>query len=167
MEEIINRVANSSLKTIDLEDFYPKQEILTLDINTWLYKGLILKEKDFREALKVYNWELFKGKYVVLTNENEAILPSWAFLLVSTYLNKLAIKTIIGSCPNDMLVLLYSEIIDALSLDEYKNERVILKGCAKKPVPTNAYIFLMEKLQPFAKSIMYGEACSTVPLTKS
>lgn len=167
MEEIINRVANSSLVTIDLEDYFPKEEIILLDIAKWLHEGLILKEKEFRQALKEHDWTVYENCYVVLTNQNEAILPSWAFLLIATYLNNIAIKTIIGKEKEDMLSLLYAEIISNLSLENYNQQRFILKGCAKKPVPANAYLFLIERLQPIAKSIMYGEACSTVPLVKS
>ena len=167
MEEIINRVANSSLITIDLEDYFPKEEIVLLDISQWLEQEIILREKEFRQALKEHNWELYKNCYVVLTNKNEAILPSWAYILISTYLYSIALKTIIGKEKEDMLNLLYLEIIANLPIENYTNQRLILKGCAKKPVPPNAYLFLMEKLQPIAKSIMYGEACSTVPLYKS
>jgi hypothetical protein len=166
MEEIINRVTNSSLITIDLEDYFPKEEIVLLDISQWLEQGIILREKEFRESLKNHNWETYKNKYVVLTNETEAILPSWAFVLIATYLNPISLKTIIGKSQEDLLNILYSDIIKNLPIETYKDQRLILKGCAKKPVPENAYLFLMERLQPIAKSIMYGEACSTVPLVK-
>lgn len=166
MEEIINRVTNSSLITIDLEDYFPKQEIVLLDVAQWLEQGIILREKEFRQSLKEHNWTIYKNKYVVLTNENEAILPSWAFILIATYLNPIALKTVIGSEQKDMLNMLYAKIISEMSLEPYQNQRLILKGCAKKPVPENAYLFLLERLQSIAKSIMYGEACSTVPLVK-
>ncbi len=166
MEEIINRVANSSLITIDLEDYFPKEEIVLIDIKQWLFEGYILKEKEFRDSLKAYDFSSYKNSYVVLTNTNEAIIPSWAFILIATYLNPITIKTIIGKEKEDMLSLLYANIIANLPLEEFNQQRLILKGCAKKPVPSNAYIFLIERLQPIAKSIMYGEACSTVPLVK-
>lgn len=166
MNEIINKVANSSLITIDLEDYFPKEEIILLDIGQWLEQGIILREKEFRQALKNHNWAEYENKFVVLTNENEAILPSWAFILIATYLNPIAIKTIIGKQIEDMLELIYKQVILELSIENYKDQRLILKGCAKKPVPENAYLFLIERLQPIAKSVMYGEACSTVPLVK-
>ena len=163
--EIVNRVANSKLVTINLEDHYPPGQRVLLDIKDWLLDGFVLREKDFREQAKNHDWEQYSGAYVALTCSSDAIIPGWAFMLLSTYLNPVAKKVVVG----DLLLLesvLYSEIIDKLDVSEYEGVPVIIKGCSRKPVPQNAYIDLINKLQPVARSIMYGEACSSVPLFK-
>ena len=164
-DEIINRVANSSLKTIDLEEFYPLGERISIDIKPWLFKGFILKEKEFRTSLKNYNWSAYKNKYIALYCSSEAIIPSWAYMLIATYLMPFAKKTIVGSLLG-LENAIFQEIITNFNIEEYKNKPVIIKGCANKPIPETAYIQLIEKLQPIAKSIMFGEACSSVPLYK-
>ncbi len=164
-DEIINRVANSSLKTIDLEEFYPLGERISIDIKPWLFKGFILKEKEFRTSLKNYNWSAYKNKYIALYCSSEAIIPSWAYMLIATYLLPFAKKTIVGSLLG-LENAIFQEIITNFNIEEYKNKPVIIKGCANKPIPETAYIQLIEKLQPIAKSIMFGEACSSVPLYK-
>ena len=164
-DEIINKVANSSLITIDLEDFYPNGPRVVFDLKDWLYEEIILREKDFRQNLKEHDWSQYEGKYVAMTCTADAIVPSWAYLLVATYLQPVAKKVIHGTLA-DLDQILYTEIIKDLSLDEYKDGKIIVKGCSKKPVPESAYIQLIEKLQPVANSLMFGEACSTVPLYK-
>lgn len=164
-EEIINRVANSSLKTIDLEDFYPKGSRIVFDIKDWLFEGLILKEKDFREQVSNYNWSQYENSYVVLTCSTDAIIPSWAYLLVTTELAPFAKKIVVGDLEL-LETVLFQEIINTLDVSEYKEKPVIIKGCANKPIPASAYTLLIEKVQPVAKTIMFGEACSTVPLYK-
>ena len=164
-KEIVNRVANSELKTIDLEEFYPKGTRTIIDIKKWLFQELILKESEFREHLKNHDWEQYNNMYVALTCSCDAIIPSWAFMLITTYLSPFAKKIVVG----DLTALetsIYHEIIANFSIEEFINKPVIIKGCANKPIPETAYIQLIEKLQPFAKSIMFGEACSTVPLYK-
>ncbi|MGB7784670.1 MAG: DUF2480 family protein [Salinimicrobium sp.] len=164
-EEIINRVANSKLVTVDLEDHYPAGERVVFDIKDWLLEGIVLREKDFRTSAKAHNWSRYDGCYVALTCSTDAIIPGWAYMLLSTYLTPVAKKVVVGDL--EMLeTLIYSEIIQDLDVSEYNDLPVIIKGCSKKPVPQNAYIQLINKLQPVAKSIMYGEACSSVPLYK-
>lgn len=165
-DEIVNRVANSQLVTIDLEDWYPKGERITFDIAQWLYESLILKEKEFRKFVDDYNWSRHEGHYVALTCSADAIVPSWAYLLISTRLSPYASKVVVGT-PDLLETLIYQDIIAALDVKVYRDKRVIIKGCADKPIPATAYIILIEKLQPVVKSLMYGEACSSVPLYKS
>lgn len=163
--EIVNRVSNSKLITIDLEDFYPNGERVVLDIKNWLFHELILKESDFRESLKNHNWTEYKNKYVALTCSSDAIIPSWAYMLISTYLNPYAKKVAVGSTI-ELETIIFQDILSNFSTEEFVNKPVIIKGCANKPIPETAYLQLIEKLQPVAKSIMFGEACSTVPLFK-
>ena len=164
-EEIINKVANSKLKTIDLEELYPSGKRIVFDITDWLYEGLILREKDFRDQVKNHDWEQYKNTYVALTCSSDAIIPSWAYLLLTTALNPFAKKITVG----DLVLLetvIFQEIINNLDVSEYENLPVIIKGCANKPIPQSAYILLISKIQSIARSIMFGEACSTVPLYK-
>ncbi len=164
-EEIINKVANSKLKTIDLEEFYPSGQRIVFDITSWLYEGLILREKDFREKVKNHNWQQYENNYVALTCSSEAIIPSWAYLLLTTSLGGVAKKIVVG----DLVLLetvIFQEIINNLEVSEYENAPVIIKGCTNKPIPQSAYTLLISKLQTTARSIMFGEACSTVPLFK-
>lgn len=164
-EEIINRVSNSKLVTIDLEDFYPSGERVVFDIKDWLLDGLVLREKDFRQAAKSHDWSQYQNKFVALTCSTDAIIPGWAFMLLSTYLNPVAKQVVVGDLEQ-LETILYTEVLEKLDLSEYKDLPVIVKGCSRKPVPQNAYIQLINKLQPIARSIMYGEACSSVPLFK-
>ena len=164
-DEIINRVAKSKLITLNLEDFYPSGKRVALDIKNWLFQGLILKEKTFRETLKNYNWSEFKNHYVAVFCSSEAIVPSWAYMLVQTHLNGISKKTVFGTLET-LETVLFCSIIDNMDLSFCEGKPVIIKGCSEKPVPQNAYLLLLEKLQPVARSIMYGEACSCVPLFK-
>lgn len=165
VEEIRNRVAESKLVTFDLEDLYPEGKRVQVDISQWLYEGLLLREKEFRQSLQQVNWEAYKDAYVALYCSTEAIVPAWAYMLISTYLTPLAKKTIIGSLE-ELETVIYQNIIDGLDLEYLRDLPVIVKGCSNKPVPQNAYLFLIDKLQPIARTIMYGEACSSVPLYK-
>lgn len=165
-EEIINRVANSKLITIDLEDFYPKGKRVSIDIKPWLFEGLILKEKQFREDLKNYHWEQYQDSYVALYCSSDAIIPSWAYLLLTTKLSGIAKKVVVGNLTL-LETVLFQEVIESLDISTYKDKPIIIKGCANKPIPASAYTLLIEKLVPLAKTILYGEACSTVPLYKS
>jgi len=164
-DEIINRVAISKLVTIDLEDYYPKGERVLFDIKDWLWEGLVLREKDFRQQAGAHNWQQYQNNYVALTCSTDAIIPAWAFMLLSTYLEPYATKIVIGDL--DTLELsIYQDIISELDISEFNDQPIIIKGCSNKPIPDNAYIQLTTKLKPIAKSIMYGEACSSVPLYK-
>lgn len=164
-EEIVNRVANSKLVTFDLEDFYPEGERVLFDIKDWLLEGLVLREKDFRESAKSHDWSQYQDRFVALTCSTDAIIPGWAYMLLTTYLTPVAKKVVVGDLET-LETILYTEIIQKLDVSEYKDLPVIIKGCSKKPVPKNAYLQVINKLQPVAKSIMYGEACSSVPLFK-
>lgn len=164
-EEIINRVANSKLVTFNLEDHYPTGERKLLDIKNWLYEGIILREKEFRTALEEYDWSQYQDCYVALTCSSDAIVPGWAFMLITTKLQPIAKRIVQGSLE-DLETALYYDVINTLDLSPYQDIPIIVKGCSKRPVPPNAYIFLTQKLQKVAKSIMYGEACSSVPLFK-
>jgi hypothetical protein len=163
--EIVNRVATSQLITIDLEDFYPKGERVVFDIKNWLYHELILKETDFREHLKNHDWSQYQNKYVALTCSADAIIPSWAFMLISTYISPFSKKVVVGNLST-LETSIFQDIIHAIPVDEYLEKPIIIKGCSNKPIPETAYLQLIEKLQPIVKSIMFGEACSTVPLFK-
>lgn len=164
-EEITNRVANSKLITFNLEDFYPKGERVSFDISHWLQEGIVLREKEFRKKAKEHDWNQYQDKYVVLFCSTDAIVPGWAYLLVSLHLTPFAKKVTVGSLE-ELESILFTELLQNIDFSEYQNKPVIIKGCAHKPIPQNAYVLLAQKLQPVAKSIMYGEACSSVPLFK-
>ena len=164
-EEIVNRVANSALVTINLEDYYPKGQRILFDIKDWLFEGFVLREKDFRQQVSSFNWSQYKDCYLALTCSTDAIIPAWAYMLISLQLEPFAKKTIIGNLEA-LETSIYQDVINDLNVSEFENKLLIIKGCSKKPVPQNAYIMLASKLKPVAKSIMYGEACSSVPLYK-
>lgn len=164
-DEIINKVAQSKLVTFDLEDYYPKGERKVIDLKDWLYEGFILREKEFRNFLAEYDWEQYADAFVALTCTTDAIVPGWAYMLVTTKLQPYAKKIVQGTLV-DLETSLYQSIIEDLDVSNYANIPVIIKGCSHKPVPPNAYLQLTERLMPVAKSIMYGEACSSVPLYK-
>jgi hypothetical protein len=165
MDEIINKVANSSLEVFDLEDYYPNGIRTQIDISQWLSDGFILKEKDFREHLKQHDWTKYQDQYVAVFCSTDAILPAWAKVLVTIHLAPFAKKIVDGNLE-DLDTSLYQEILPNIDYSKYENKAVIIKGCSKKPVPNSAYVAAAQYLQPFAKSIMYGEACSAVPLYK-
>ncbi|GGD22897.1 DUF2480 family protein [Hyunsoonleella pacifica] len=164
-DEIINRVANSKLITLDLEDFYPEGKRVLFDIKDWLFEGFVLREKDFRSQVSEFNWSQYQDNYIALTCSTDAIIPGWAYMLLSINLEPYAKKVIIGNLEQ-LETSIYQDIITNLNISEYEGKPIIIKGCANKPVPQNAYIMLSNKLKPIAKSIMYGEACSSVPLYK-
>jgi hypothetical protein len=164
-DEIINKVANSLLEVFDLEDYYAKETRTQIDISQWLYEGFLLKEKDFREALKNHDWSQYENHYVAIHCSTDAIIPAWASILVTIHVSSFAKKAVFGNLQ-DLETALYQEILSTIDYSKYQDKPVIIKGCSKKPVPESAYIFAVQKLQPFSKSIMYGEACSAVPLFK-
>lgn len=164
-DEIINRVANSKLITLNLEDYYPKGNRVLFDIKDWLFEGFVLREKDFRNQVSEFDWSQYKDHYVALTCSSDAIIPGWAYMLLSIQLEAYAKKIIIGNLEN-LETYIYQDIINDLDVSEFKDMPIIIKGCSNKPVPQNAYIMLANKLKPLVKSIMYGEACSSVPLFK-
>mgnify|MGYP000073654520 CR=1 FL=1 len=165
-EEIINRVSNSKLKTFDLEEIYPEGKRVLFDVKDWLFQELILKETDFREHVKNHDWSQYKKSFVAITCSVDAIIPSWAFMLIASELTPFANKVVIGNLEL-LETTIYQELLNFVDFNEFSDSPVIIKGCANKPIPNSAYAFLIEKLQPIAKSIMFGEACSTVPLYKT
>jgi len=165
MEEIVNKVANSALEVFDLEDYYPKGIRTQIDISVWLLEGFLLKEKDFREHLKNHDWSQYQDQYVAINCNTDAVFPAWASILVAIQLAPFA-KKIVNGTLEDLDSALYEELLPIIDYSVYENKSVIIKGCSKKPVPVRAYILAAKYLQPFARSIMYGEACSAVPLLK-
>ncbi len=163
--EIINRVTNSKLITIDLEDYYPEGKRILFDIKDWLFEGLVLREKDFREKVNNFDWSQYQKSYVALTCSTDAIIPAWAYMLLVVNLEPFVEKAIIGDLDG-IETSIYQDIINQFDTSEFKDKSIIIKGCSIKPVPANAYGMLINKLKPIAKSIMYGEACSSVPLFK-
>ena len=166
MEEIANRVANSALEVFDLEDYYPKGIRSQIDISLWLLEGLLLKEKDFRLHLQQHDWSQYQNQYIAINCSTNAIVPAWASILVAIQLAPYAQKIVNGTIE-DLDSALYEELLAKIDYSAYENKAVIIKGCSKKPVPMRAYILVAHYLQPFARSIMFGEACSAVPLFKA
>jgi hypothetical protein len=163
--EIVNKVSQSGLITIDLEEYYPSGDRVLFDIKNLLYQGLILREKDFREFIKNKDWSEYKDKYVSLVCSADAIVPTWAYMLLATHLEPYAKKIVFGDLET-LETILYNEILGKINIDDYKDARVVIKGCGDLPVPKGAYVEITRLLRPVAKSIMYGEPCSTVPLYK-
>lgn len=166
MDDLINRVAQSGLKTIDLEELYVPGDRVMFDIRPLLFQEQILREKEFREQLKQTNWTAFTGKFVAITCSADAIIPTWAYMLIAINLQPFAQKIVFGSIEK-LEEVLFFEQISKLDFAVYKDARVVIKGCSKIQVPVSAYVEITQRLRPLAKSIMYGEPCSTVPLYKS
>lgn len=165
-ELIVNRVAESILTTIDLEDFYPKEEILVFDIKPFLFREQILKEKDFRDSLKNIDWQLYEGVKVAVTCSADAIVPMWAYMLIAIYLQPFA-NNIVFSTEKEYKNELLLNNIRGINKNDFLDKRVVIKGCGKLPIGEAAYLEISKLLRPVVKSIMYGEACSTVPIFKS
>jgi len=167
MEDIlINKVSESALITINLEDYYPKEEIVIFDLKDYLFMGLILKEKDFRESLKNLNLESFTRKLVTVTCSADAVIPMWAYMLTASYLQPVAKEVFFGTAEEVKKQILLSNI-SSLPVEEFTDKRIVIKGCGELPVGEAAYLQATKILRPVAKSIMYGEPCSTVPLYKA
>ncbi|EKF56678.1 hypothetical protein I215_00650 [Galbibacter marinus] len=164
-QEIRNRVAESILQTFNLEEVYPEGRRVVFDIKDWLDQGFILKEKEFRAIANSHNWEQYQDTYIALYCSSDAIVPTWAYMLITTKLNPYCKKVVLGTLDT-LETVVYREVIQKLDLSQYKDKPVIVKGCSKKPVPEDAYLFITSRLQEVAKSVMYGEACSSVPLYK-
>ena len=164
-EPIINKVAESGLITLDLETLYPAGEIVLFDLKPFLFMELILKEKDFRQALQTHDWQPYAGKVVAVTCTADAIIPVWAYMLVASYLQPVAADIIMGD-EQEALKQRFLSNIDAINTNEYTDQRVVIKGCGETPIGEYAYMAITKKLRPVAKSIMYGEPCSTVPVFK-
>ena len=164
-EPIINKVAESGLISLDLTHFIPSAEIVLFDIKQYLFMELILKEKDFRAALKAHDWAQYQDQHLALFCSSDAIIPAWAFMLVNTLVSPYA-KTVIKGDLEALESHLYQDALSKIDWSPYQDKAVIIKGCSQKPVPQNAYLWATTALQKVAKSLMYGEACSAVPLYK-
>jgi hypothetical protein len=162
---IVNKVAQSGLITLNLEDYFPQGEMVTFDLKDYLFMGLILKEKDFREALKALDWSQYSGKKVASTCTADAIIPLWAYMLVTTYLQPVANAVYVGTAE-EMHKHLFLKNIAAIDATTFTDKRIVVKGCGDIPVGAFAYAELTRHLLPYVKSIMYGEPCSTVPVYK-
>jgi hypothetical protein len=164
-EEIINRVAKSPLQTIDLEEYFHQGERVVFDLKDHLYEGLVLKEMDFRKFIKSNDWSEYEGKNIAITCSTDAIVPTWAYMLVASNLEPVAHMVVFGSLEV-LENTLYKEALSKIDPREYKDAKVIIKGCSKYPVPVYAYVELVRLLRPYVSSLMYGEPCSTVPIYK-
>ncbi len=164
-EVIINKVSESGLITLNLEEYYPKEDIVLFDMKDHLFMGLILKEKDFREALKNLDLRIYSEKAVAVTCSADAVIPIWAYMLVAGYLQPVA-KEIIFGTEEELKKQLLMNNIAKINLDEFVDKRVVIKGCGELPVGEAAYLLATKLLRPITKSIMYGEPCSTVPIFK-
>lgn len=164
-DTIVNKVAESGIITLDLENFYPKGEIKVYDLKDHLFMGLILKEKDFRAALQSTDWETYRDAYVAVTCSADAVIPMWAYMLVATYLQPVAKDVVFGD-ERSLVNTLIIKNLASVNGEEYLDKRVVVKGCGDVQIPESAYLEITNKLRPFAKSIMYGEPCSTVPIFK-
>jgi hypothetical protein len=166
MDEIINKVAESGIITIDLESFYDPAEKVIFDVKPHLFMELVLKEKDLREFVKNNDWSIYQDKIVGIVCTADAIVPTWAYMLLTLALEPFAKKIFFGSMQ-EVESLLFNEKLSQLDVLKYKNARVVIKGCGDKQIPVNAYMQLTALLKPVVKSLMYGEPCSTVPLYKA
>jgi len=164
-QPLVNRVAQSGLVTIDLEELYPAGEVVPFDLKDYLFMGLILKEKDFREALKAHDWSQYQGKNLAVFCSADAIIPMWAYMLVATYAAPFA-NDIAQTAPDLFAEMAFLKKLSTLDISDYEGKRIVIKGCSDKPVPPSAYLEITRRLQPVALSIMFGEPCSTVPVYK-
>jgi hypothetical protein len=162
---LVNRVAKSGLITFVLEDLGPESEIVEFDISRFLWKGLVVKEKEYRAALKEEDWSAYDQQIVCIACNADAIVPSWAYMLVASHLQPVADRVWLGS-KEEFLANWFSEKINELDLSKFEDARVVVKGCARENVPESAYVQLVMKLQSVVRSLMYGEPCSTVPVYK-
>ncbi|MEZ0612196.1 DUF2480 family protein [Fibrella sp. WM1] len=165
MAPIVNRVASSGLITLDLEEYYHPGERLVYDLKDNLFMGMILKEKDFRAFLKEHDWSQYAGKNVAITCTEDAIIPTWAYMLLTLQLQPYAHTVVYGSLQ-DLDEKLYFDAITRIDPTDYQDKKVVVKGCSKVPVPTAAYVELTRRLAPVVQSLLFGEPCSTVPLFK-
>jgi len=164
-DPIVNKVAESGLITIDPAEYYPKQDLKLFDLKDFLFMGLILKEKEFREALKNFDWEQYRDKDVAVTCTADAIIPVWAWMLIGSYLQPVANEVIMGD-EKELHKKVFLKNLSRIDTNEYAGKRIVIKGCGETPIGDFVYLELTKLLQPVAKSIMYGEPCSTVPVYK-
>ena len=164
-EPFINKVAESGLITLNLETYLPKGETAVFDLKDLLFMGMILKEKDYREALKNRDWEPYRDKNVALTCSADAIIPVWAWMLAASYLEPVVKELVMGD-EKELHRRLFLKNIDAIDVQEFNDKRVVIKGCGETPIADFIYMEITKKLRPVVKSLMYGEPCSTVPVYK-
>ena len=162
---IVNKVAESGLITLDLEKYIPQQEIVAFDLTPFLFRGLILKEKDFRDSMQSEDWSKYSGKAVAVFCSADAIIPAWAYMLVSVMLSGIA-NTVYAGTTEDLEKSLFLENLKKIDKAEFKDKRVVVKGCGDKQIGVYAYLEITSLLQPIVKTLMYGEPCSTVPVYK-
>jgi Protein of unknown function (DUF2480) len=165
MEEIVNKVATSGLITLSLEEFYPSGERVLIDIKDQLWEGIALKEKDFRTFIETNNWQQYTNKYVAITCSADAVIPTWAYMLLASSLQPFVRRVVYGSI-DQLNVILCLELVNKIDVNKYKDARVVIKGCGDIPIPETIFIEIVSILKPVVKSIMYGEPCSTVPVYK-
>ena len=164
-DPIVNKVTESGLITLDLEQYYPRGETALFDLKDYLFMGLILKEKDFREALKKLDWGIYRNKDVAVTCTADAIIPVWAYMLIASYLQPIARDMVLGD-EKEMHKELFLKNLSAINIKEFADKRIVIKGCGETPIDDFAYMAATRLLLPVAKTIMYGEPCSTVPIYK-
>jgi Protein of unknown function (DUF2480) len=164
-DPIINKVAESGLVTIDPEKFYPREETAVFDLKNFLFMGMILKEKDYREALKSHDWEQYTNKNVAVTCTADAIIPVWAYMLAAAYLQPVAREVVMGD-EKELHKIIFLKNLSQINMNEFADKRIVIKGCGETPIGDFVYMELTKLLRPVAKSIMYGEPCSTVPVFK-
>lgn len=164
-DNIINKVAESGLISLDLETYYPKGDIAVFDLKDYLFMNLILKEKDFRAALLATDWTMYKDKYVAITCTADAIIPMWAYMLAASYLQPVAKDVVFGN-EQQLITTVLIKNLATMNGEDYADKRIVVKGCGDMVMPESAYVEITNKLRPFVKSIMYGEPCSTVPIYK-
>lgn len=164
-EKIVNKVAASGLVTVDLAEFAPIGERVVYDIKDNLFHGLILKEKDFRQFVKDHDWSQYQGKYVAITCTADAIVPTWAYMLLTNRLQPYAKEVVFGN-EDTLSTLLFERALNEVDYEQYRDQRVVVKGCGDIPIPESAFVKFTATLSDYAKSIMYGEPCSTVPVFK-
>ena len=164
-EPILNKVAESGLITLDLESYFPKDKTAVFDLKEYLFMGLILKEKEFREALKNLDWEKYSDCYVAVTCTADAVIPVWAYMLVASYLQPVANDIIMGD-EKELQKKLFLANLAGININEFADKKVVIKGCGETPIADYVYMEITRLLRPVVKSIMYGEPCSTVPVFK-
>jgi len=165
IEPIENKIAESGLITIDLEDFYHKGERILFDIKDQLFRGVILREKDFREFVKTHDWSQYQHKNIAFTCSADAIIPTWAYMLLAVSIEPFANRYVFGNLEI-LETVLFNDALQKINAEQYKDVRVIIKGCGDIPIPVSAYVEITHKLSPYVKSLMFGEACSNVPIYK-
>jgi len=165
-EVFVNKVANSGLITLNLEDYFPDGERKFIDIKDVLFMGMVLKEKDFRDWVKAHDWSVYQDVYVAIGCSADAIVPTWAYMLMATKLSGIAKEVVFGDLPA-LEAVLWRKSLETIPVEQYRGEKMVIKGCGDLPVTAAAYTEITRLLTPVAKSIMYGEPCSTVPVLKS